>query len=64
MLVEPYEPAVLAEPDLATHSMVHLYTRSFATYSMVHLYTLVVGLVQPGQLSARAVLGLMTWFAR
>ena len=64
MLVEPYEPAVLAEPDLAPDSMVHLYARSFATYPMVHLYTLVVGLVQPGRLSARAVLGMMTWFAR
>ena len=35
------------EPDLATHSMVHLDNRAFGTSSMVHvytLYTLVAGL--------------------
>ena len=32
----------VVEPDLATHSMVHLDTRSVAAYSMGHLHTVVL----------------------
>ena len=67
MLVEPEEQAVLVEPDLVTYSMVHLHTRVFAAHYMGHFQSLPTGLVQPvvatyamGQLSAKAVLGLVT----
>ena len=64
MLVEPVDTAVLVEPGLVPHSMVRLHTRGSATFSRGHWYSLVVGLVQPGLLSAMVLVRLMTCLAR